>query len=118
MSIVDPLACGFAKAAAYKVLKEDHKTKKKKNETVNGFKGRILSLQFEKFNEYFNDNKENFNVTYKQFTNRFPLIIKNITNLNKRHKTESDKLFKIFSKENWLKLEENKKAAHSLKMKH
>ena len=112
MSIIDPLSCGFAKVAAYNILTDTSYTKKSTNENQKIFKARVLTEQYRKFNDYFN-NRGDFGLPYKQFTNNFPNIIKNIRQLNKRQQNTKLELLKVFSKESWKSMSDTKKLSHS-----
>ena len=76
MSLVDPLACGFAKVVLYEVFSDDHKLKHLDNEPIKNFKGRILKLQYNNYNRHFKNCENQFSVEYKKFTGKYPRIKK------------------------------------------
>ena len=112
MSVLDPLTCGFAKVLLYNILTEPHNMHKQESEPTKNFKGRILEMQYTKFQEHFRS--ENFDVSYTCFKDNFPNIVANIRGLNKRHSVTKDEIFHIFSYEIWMKLSEDRKRKHSL----
>ena len=90
MSLVDPLACGFAKVVLYEVFSDDHKLKCLDNEPIKNFKGRILKLQYNNNNQHFKNCENQFSVEYKKFTDKFPLILENIRELRKKNSKEKE----------------------------
>ena len=115
MSVIDPLSCGFVKVAAYSVLSQRYNVKKSPDESKKDCKSRLLQVQFQKYNEYFQiDQYTDLGVTYKQFVNNFPKIICTIKNINKRNNSLKTELLDVFSLQNWSSLNEDKKLQHSL----
>ena len=83
MSLIDPLSCGFAKIYLYSLFITKN-SKKLPGESINHFKGRVLSKQFEQYTSHFKiEGKNNFDVEYKIFVNNFPSIVCNIQGLGK-----------------------------------
>ena len=113
MTITDPLTCGFAKVAGFKILTEEHNLKKEASETPKLFQGRINKFQYEKYKQYFSNNDQ-FMVNYKVFTDKFRNIVQSFYQLkgNKQIQIKDD-ILHTFSKENWDELSNKKKAEHS-----
>ena len=89
--------------------------KKSPDESKKDCKSRLLQVQFQKYNEYFQiDQYTDLGVTYKQFVNNFPKIICTIKNINKRNNSLKTELLDVFSLQNWSSLNEDKKLQHSL----
>ena len=51
---------------------------------------------------------------YKTFLNNFPKIIDNVVSIGKRNPSARDQVKKVFNKEAWISLSNDKKAKHSL----
>ena len=113
MSIIDPLTCGFAKIAAFNILQDQCGIRNENNESKKIFKTRLLKLQHQKYLQYFDESKENYNVEYKIFIENFPSIVIQIRHLNKRYSDTKEELLDTFSKSNWDDLGVNKKSKHS-----
>ena len=77
MSILDPLACGFAKIATYTLFTSKQDIEKQPGECSAKFKSRELTHKYYKFQECFGD--QSFQIEYKQFINNFPKIVNNIS---------------------------------------
>ena len=86
MSILDPMACGFAKVAVYNIISVT--PKKLPNEKETDFLSRIQSSQFRSYKDYFGEYRGNLEVTYKQFLDNFRKIVRNINNFKNRHSKE------------------------------
>ena len=114
MSILDPLSCGFAKAAAYSVLTNSDE---KKTSDVNKkqYKSKVLKKQYELYQKYFGDDfQSNFDVDYKHFTDNFTKIITYLREVSKRHSNVKLELLDVFSKNNWSDLNASTKETHTL----
>ena len=112
MSILDPMAHGFAKAAVYNIISVT--PKKLPNERETDFQSRLRSSQFRSCIEYFGEYRGNFGVTYKQFPDNFQKILTNFNNFRKRHSKELKIILETFSYDTWENLSPTKKAEHSL----
>ena len=76
MSIIDTLACGFAKVAVFSILCNKTELQKKIGESEKELKSRELKLKFKK-------------------------IINNIKSLEKRHKDAKTEILQTFSQSKW-----------------
>ena len=112
MSILDPMACGFAKVAVYNIISVT--PKKLPNERETDFLSRIRSSQFRSYMDYFGEYRGNFEVTYKQFLDNFQKIVPNINNFKKRHSKGLKIILETFSNDTWENLITKKKSEHSL----
>ena len=110
MSILDPVTCGFVKIFSYNLFTEKHKLRRENSEDATHFKGRILQMQFQKFNKYF----LNSTVSYKSFTDNFRVIVANVQALGKRYSLLKKELMDRFSLENWEILSSKKKDKHTV----
>ena len=99
MSILDPMACGFAKVAVYNIISVT--PKKLPNERETDFLSRIRSSQFRSYIDYFGEYRGNFEVTYKQFLDNFQKIVPNINNFKKRHSKELKIILEAFSNDTY-----------------
>ena len=106
MSIVDPMACGFAKVAVQNIVSVT--LKRLSNERETDFQSRLQYSQFRSYIDYFGEYRRNFEVTYKQFLDNFRKIITYINNFKKRRSKELKIILETFS------LTQTKKAEHSL----
>ena len=83
MSILDPLACSFAKGIIYSVITETHNLVKNENEPQTKYLNRIYVRQYDKIKRILGE--KFFHVTYNsKFKQKFYQIKDNITDLNKR----------------------------------
>ena len=112
MSILDPMACGFAKVAVYNIISVTPKKLPTEKET--DFLSRIRSSQFRSYIVYFGEYRGNFEVTYKQFLDNFQKIVPNINNFKKRHSKGLKIILETFSNDTWENLITKKKSEHSL----
>ena len=64
VSIIDPLACGFAKVAVFSILCNKTELQKKIGESEKEWKSRELKLKFEQYKETYNFVK--FDIEYRQ----------------------------------------------------
>ena len=112
MSILDPMACGFAKVAVYNIISVT--PKKLPNERETDFQSRLRSSQFRSYIEYFSEYRGNFEATYKKFLHNFQKIVTNFNNFKKRHSKELKIILETFSNDTWENLSPTKKAEHSL----
>ena len=83
MSILDPLACGFAKVIIYSVITETHNLVKNEDEPHTKYLNRIYVWQYDKIKRILGE--KFFHVEYNsKFKEKFYQIKDNITDLNKR----------------------------------
>ena len=90
MSILDTMACGFAKVAVYNIISVT--PKKLPNERETDFQSRLRSSQFRSYIEYFGEHRGNFEVTYKQFLDNFQKI-ELISTISKKDIQKNEKQF-------------------------
>ena len=97
MSFNDPDSCGFAKVAAYNIVRSlnDHES------------------HYEKYGLLFAE-LENFKVSYKQFNENTSKTVPLLQKLAKRNSLVKKEALSTFSEERWLKLAKDDKAKHSL----
>ena len=112
MSIIDTLACGFAKVAVFSILCNKTELQKKIGESEKELKSRELKLKFEQYKRTFNFVK--FDIEYRQFVQSFKKIINNIKSLEKRHKDTKTEILQTFSQSKWGSLSDSDKFKHSL----
>ena len=103
MSILDPLACGFAKVIIYSVITETHNLVKNEDEPHTKYLKRIYVWQFDKIKRILGG--KFFHVEYNsKFKEKFNQIKDNITDLNKRSPKTKNEVLATFSEEKWKKL--------------
>ena len=103
MSILDPLACGFAKVIIYSVITETHNLVKNEDEPHTKYLKRIYVWQFDKIKRILGG--KFFHVEYNsKFKEKFNQIKDNITDLNKRSPKTKNEVLATFSEEKWEKL--------------
>ena len=112
VSIIDPLACGFAKVAVFSILCNKTELQKKIGESEKEWKSRELKLKFEQYKETYNFVK--FDIEYRQFVQNIKKIINNTKSLEKRHKDTMTEILKTFSQSKWGSLSDSDKFKHSL----
>ena len=112
MSITDPLSCCFSKSIAFSLFKSKH-IKKECNEHQKQYTNRIYTQHYENFNFLFSEGGD-FNVSYKQFSQNFPRIVKYFEKLNKRKPSLKKGFLETFSLETWTNLNINEKYKHTL----
>ena len=112
MSIIDPLACGFAKVAVFSIPCNKTELQKKIGESEKQLKSRELKLKFEQYKGTFNFVK--FDIDYIQFVQNFKKIINNIKSLEKRHKDTKTEILQTSSQSKWGSLTDSDKFKHSL----
>ena len=79
MSIIDSLACRFAKVAVFSILCSKTELQMKIGESEKELKSRELKLKFEQYKVMFNFVK--FDIEYRQFIQNFKKISNNIKSL-------------------------------------
>ena len=112
MPIIDPLSCGFSKSIAFSLFKSNH-IKKECNEHQKQYINSINTQHYENFNFLFSEGGD-FNVSYKQFSQNFPRIVKYFEKLNKRKPSLKKGFLETFSLETWTNLNINEKYKHTL----
>ena len=114
LSLIDPLSCGFAKIYLYSLFITKN-SKQLPGESINHFKGRVLSKQFKQYASHLKiERKNNFVAEYKIFVNNFPSIVGNIQGLGKRYSAIKKELLDIFSSKQWEKLALKDKQRHRI----
>ena len=112
MSIIDPLACGFAKVAVFSILCSKTELQRNFGESEKELKSRELKHKFQQYKKLFNFVK--FDIEYRQFIQNFKKIIDNIKSLEKRHKDTKIEILQTFSQSVWHSLSDSEKLKHSL----
>ena len=112
MSIIDSLACGFAKVEVFSILCNKTELQKKIGESEKELKSRELKLKFEQYKGTFNFVK--FDIEYRQFVQNFKKIISNIKSPEKLHKDTRTDILQTFSQSKWGSLSDIDKFKHSL----
>ena len=112
MSITDALSCCFSKSIAFYFFKSNH-IKKECSEHQKQYVNRIHTKHYENFNFLLSEGGD-FNVSYKQFSQNFPRIVKYFEKLNKRKSYLKKEFLESFSLETWTNLNINEKYKHTL----
>ena len=97
MSLLDPFACGFARAAAYEAFSSPVHLEHVSKECVQTHKARVCSTYLFRFNENFANVAENFTIDYKNSLRVFPVIKQKFNDWRKRHQTEVTAHLNTFS---------------------
>ena len=104
MSIIDPLAYGFAKIFCYNIFTNKNTLKKDPSENLTCYKSQLVHYQYETFLSTFNICSQS--VTYDQFKENFKNIIGNIQTLGKKHPLKKGYVMDTFSLGNWVDLKD------------
>ena len=100
MSILDPLACGFAKVIIYSVITETHNLVKNEDEPHTKYLNHIYVWQYDKIKRILGE--KFFHVEHNsKFKEKFYQIKDNITDLNKRSPKTKNEVLATFSEEKW-----------------
>ena len=102
MSIIDPLAYGFAKIFCYNIFTNKNTLKKDPSENLTCYKSWLVHYQYETFVSTFNICSQS--VAYDQFKENFKNIVGIIQTLGKKHPLKKRYVMDIFSLGNWLDL--------------
>ena len=104
MSIIDPLACGFAKIFCYNTFTNKSTLKKDPSENLSCYKSWLVHHQYDRFLSTFILSSQS--VTYDQFKDNFKNIVANIQTLGKKHPLKKRHVMDMFSLGNWLDLKD------------
>lgn len=107
MSMLDPLTCGFGRAAIYQIL-SDKSIKRLQNENLKVYTSRVYKDQYAQYLQYFNNEKENFHVEYEHFKLKFPKITKYLDDISKRKPQLKKQILEHFSEQTWKELGEQR----------
>ena len=102
MPIIDSLPCGLIKSIALSLFKSNH-LKKECNEYQKQYINRMHTQHYENFNFLISKGGD-FNISYKQFSQNFPRIVKYFEKLNKRKLSLKHEFLETFSLEIWTNL--------------
>ena len=95
MSIIDPLACGFAKIFCYNTFTNKSTLKKHPSENLTCYKSRLVHHEYDIFLSTFSLNSQS--VTYDQFKENFKDIVGNIQTLGRKHPLKKRHVMDTFS---------------------
>ena len=113
MSILGPLACGFAKVLIYSVITETHNLVKNEDEPHTKYLNRIYVWQYDKIKRILGE--KFFHVEYNsKFEEKFYQFKDNITDLNKQSPKIKNEVLATFSEEKWKKLSDDDRDKHTM----
>ena len=104
MSIIDPLACGFANIFCYNTFTNKSTLKKDPSKNLTCYKSQLVHHQYDIFLSTFSLSSQS--VTYDQFKENFKNIVGNIQTLGKKHPLKKRHVMDMFSLGNWLDLKD------------
>ena len=104
MSIIDPLACGFANVFCYNTFTNKSTLKKDPSKNLTCYKSRLVHHQYDTFLSTLSLSSQS--VTYDQFKENFKNIVENIQTLGKKHPLKKRHVMGTFSLGNWLDLKD------------
>ena len=107
MSILDPLACGFAKVIIYSIITETHNLVKNEDEPQTKYLNRIYVWQYDKIKRILAEKFFHVECNSK-FKEKFYQIKNNITDLNKRSPKTKNEVLATFSEEKWKMLSDDR----------